>query len=174
MARTGRPSKYKPEFAEQAYKLCLLGATDAQLADFFEVNEATINRWKDSKTDFCEALKNGKERADAVIAESLFHRAKGYSHPEDKIFNDNGTPLIVPTTKHYPPDTAACIFWLKNRRKKDWREKHEVDLSGELTIVRNTFKAEGGTGRPKTSIVDYAADRLGDNGGNGNRGNGHS
>lgn len=128
-----RPSKYKEEYSEQAYKLCLLGATDKDLANFFEVDEATINRWKD-KPEFCESLKRGKMEADAVIAQKLFHRAKGYEHPEDKIFNDSGTPLIVPTTKHYAPDTTAAIFWLKNRQPKLWRDKQEIETTGETTV----------------------------------------
>ena len=137
----GRPSKYKPEFAEQAYKLCLLGATDAKIADFFEVNEDTVNKWKKDYPEFSESLKRGKDDADAVIAQSLFHRAKGYSHPEDKIFNDDGNAMVVPTIKHYPPDTTACIFWLKNRQRDKWRDRTETELTGkdggDLTINVN-------------------------------------
>lgn len=130
-----RPSKYKDEYNEQAYKLCLLGATDKQLADFFEVEEKTINNWKETKTEFLQALKRGKEEADAVIAESLYHRAKGYSHMEDKIFNNDGKALIVPTIKHYPPDTTACIFWLKNRQSKTWRDKTEQDVTVQSKLA---------------------------------------
>lgn len=134
---TGRPTKYKEEYAEQTYKLCLLGATDADLANFFEVDEATINRWKNDHPEFCESVKKGKEIADATVAEKLYHRAIGYEHPEDKIFNDSGTPLIVPTTKHYPPDPTAAIFWLKNRQKDKWRDKQDVNLSGDVQIKVN-------------------------------------
>jgi hypothetical protein len=52
----------------------------------------------------------------------LFERAKGYSHPEDKIFNNNGEPLIIPTVKHYPPETAACVVWLANRQPNKWKK----------------------------------------------------
>lgn len=121
----GRPTKYKDEYADLAYKFALLGAIDTQLADFFDVDEATINRWKKRHTEFCESLKRGKAQADAEVADMLFQRAKGYSHDEDKIFNANGEPLIVPTEKHYPPDTTAAIFWLKNRA--GWKDKSEVD-----------------------------------------------
>jgi len=37
--------------------------------------------------------------------------------------------LIVPTVKHYPPDTTAAIFWLKNRQPAKWREKQEVETT---------------------------------------------
>ena len=125
----GRPSKYKDEYAEQARKLCEFGATDQELAQFFEVGLTTIERWIAKHQEFRGALKAGKEKADDRVERSLYQRAIGYSHPEDKIFNDGGEPLIVPTVKHYPPDTTAAIFWLKNRRKEDWRDKQEVEHS---------------------------------------------
>lgn len=123
----GRPTKYNQEYDKQAYKLCLLGATDKKLADFFEVDEATINRWKEAHETFRESIKNGKVVADAKVAEALFNRATGYSHPEDKIFNADGEALIVPTIKHYPPDTGAAFIWLKNRA--GWKDKQEVDAN---------------------------------------------
>ena len=112
----GRPTNYKKEYDEQAYKLCLLGATDKEMADFFGVSEVTFNAWKKKHPEFLKSLKEGKSVADANVAKSLYLRALGYYHPEDKIFNDNGEPLIVPTVKHYPPDPTAAIFWLKNRK----------------------------------------------------------
>lgn len=127
----GRPSSYKPEYAEQAYKLCLLGAIDRDMADFFGVSEVTFNTWKKEHPEFLKSLKEGREYADANVASRLYERAMGYEHPEDKIFNDNGVPLIVPTIKHYPPDSTAAIFWLKNRQRDKWRDKHETELTGK-------------------------------------------
>ena len=60
----GKPAKFKTEYCAQAEKLCRLGATDADLADFFGVDESTINRWKDGQPGFCESLKAGKPSAD--------------------------------------------------------------------------------------------------------------
>lgn len=133
MAR-GRPSKYKPEYTEQAYKLCLLGATDKDLSDFFGASEQTINAWKQQHPEFLESLKSGKIEADAVIAQKLFHRAKGYEHEEDYITQYQGEPIIVPTVKHYPPDTTAAIFWLKNRQPDKWRDKQEREITGHMTF----------------------------------------
>jgi len=127
----GRPSKYKKEYAEQAYKLCLLGATDKELADFFGVTESTLNLWKKEHPEFSESLKNGKEVADANVADRLYKRAMGYEHPEDKIFQYEGEPVIVPTIKHYPPDTTAAIFWLKNRQRGKWRDKQDHEVFGK-------------------------------------------
>ena len=81
----GRPTEYRPEYNEQARKLCLLGATDAQLADFFGVSETTINNWKLAHPEFLESLKAGKEKADALVAHALYHRAIGYKHDAVKI-----------------------------------------------------------------------------------------
>jgi len=129
----GRPTAYKPEYSELGFKYCLLGATDAQMADFFDVSEQTINTWKTKHPEFLESIKKGKDEADAKVASSLYHRALGYEHDEDKIFNDSGKPLIVPTIKHYPPDTGAAIFWLKNRA--DWKDKQYRENSGETTKI---------------------------------------
>ena len=129
-AKVGRPTKYKEEYNELVYKLCLLGHTDKDVARVLEVDELTVNRWKVDYPEFCKSLRSGKELADAEIASKLYHRAKGYSHPEDKIFQHNGEPVVVPTTKHYPPDTAAAIIWLKNRQPGRWRDKFDHELSG--------------------------------------------
>lgn len=130
--KVGRPTKYKPEYAKQAYKLCLLGATDKGIANYFEVDEATINRWKLEFPEFCESLKEGKEEADAIVASSLFHRATGYSHPDTDIKIYKGKVIKTELIKHYPPDSTAAIFWLKNRNPEKWREKQELQLNNEV------------------------------------------
>ena len=122
---TGRPSKYKPEYADQAKKLCMLGMTDKEMADFFGVAESTLNLWKTVHPEFSESLKGGKDLIDAQVAAKLFHRAIGYEHPEDDIRAVNGEIVITPMVKHYPPDTTAAIFWLKNRQPQKWRDKQE-------------------------------------------------
>ncbi len=138
MADVGRPTKFKPEYVEQTYKLCLLGATDVELADFFEVSEATINNWKIDYPEFLESIKKGKIQADANVAESLYKRANGYEHPEVDIKMYEGEIIITDIVKHYPPDTAACFIWLKNRRSNNWTDKAEIKHSGQITIQITT------------------------------------
>lgn len=133
MADVGRPTDYKKEYAKQAYKLCLLGATDKDMADFFEVCEATINNWKHDYPEFLESLKKGKQIADANVAEKLYHRATGYEHKDIKFATYEGEITdSVEYTKHYAPDTTAAIFWLKNRQSGKWRDKQEIQHSGEV------------------------------------------
>jgi hypothetical protein len=126
-----RPSKYRPEFAEQAESLCKLGATDADLAAFFKVDERSINNWKDAHPEFLQSLKDAKTFSDERVERSLFERANGYSHPAIKIaVNASGDVTQVPFVEHYPPDTTAAIFWLKNRRPDRWRDVTRNEITG--------------------------------------------
>ncbi len=141
MARkVGRPTKYKEEFCDLAYKYSLLSATDEDLARFFEVSESTLNLWKLEHPEFSEALKKGKEVADANVAKRLYNRAMGYEHDdvELKVVSRGGNlgseVQEIPVKKHYPPDTTAAIFWLKNRQPKAWRDRVEVDQSGDIVV----------------------------------------
>ena len=125
-----RPTKYKQEYSKQAEKLCKLGATDKELADFFEVSESTLNLWKVQFDEFSESIKVGKAPSDERVKMSLYHRAIGYSHPEDDIRVVNGEIVITPTIKYYPPDTTACIYWTKNRMPDEFRQNPE-DTTGD-------------------------------------------
>lgn len=153
MAARGRPADYKPEYAKQAEKLCQLGATDQELADFFDVDARTIYRWKHDHDDFCQALKAGKDVADERVERSLYQRAIGYEQDEVKIFMpaNSPAPIYAPYRAKVAPDVTAAIFWLKNRRKDDWREKQEVDHTSSdgsmsparIELVALTGNADG-------------------------------
>ena len=110
------------------------GLTDEEMAKFFDVKKQTLNNWKSDYPEFFASLKEGKVLADGKVVASLYHRALGYSHPEDDIRAIAGEVVITPTIKHYPPDTTACIFWLKNRRKDQWRDVQEKNYSGTVTL----------------------------------------
>lgn len=132
----GRPSKYASISMEQVQKLATAGWTDEQMSEFFGVSKRTWNAWKKAHPEFLHSLKDWKKHADERVERSLYERATGYEHPEDKIFNDGGKAMVVPTIKHYAPDTTAAIFWLKNRQPDDWRDKVETEHSGEVKIER--------------------------------------
>lgn len=134
----GRPTLYKEDYAKQAEKLALLGATDQEMADFFEVDVRTIYRWKHDHDAFCQALKAGKDVADERVERSLYQKAIGYEQDEVKIFMPGGAsePVYAPFRAKIAPDTTAAIFWLKNRRSKDWRDKTEQELSGQVTVSK--------------------------------------
>jgi len=112
-----RPSKFKPEYVNQVKHLCKLGAIDKDMAAFFDVTEQTFNNWKISHPELFETLIESKEYADTQVEQALFKKATGYTTGE----GDN--------TRHFAPDTTACIFWLKNRKSDEWkdvRERHDT------------------------------------------------
>ncbi len=133
----GRPTKYRKEFAAQAEKLCAIGATDMEIADFFDVDARTIYRWKHERDIFCQALKVGKDVADERVERSLYQRAIGYEQDEVKIFMpaNADAPVYAPFRAKVAPDTTAAIFWLKNRRGAAWRDKQEHEHSGSVGFV---------------------------------------
>jgi hypothetical protein len=146
----GRKSEYKHSYASQAEKLAKLGLTDVEMATFFEVSEKTINTWKKKHIEFASALKKGKTFSDAEIVDRLFKRALGYKFNEvtfekidtkkqlkitsatEIVSNDLYKKKIV--KKEIPPDVTAIIFWLKNRQKDKWKDRHEV--AGRLDIQK--------------------------------------
>lgn len=150
----GRPTSYDDDYPRQAEKLAFLGATDREVAEFFEVAEGTVHQWKIAHPEFAEALKLGKAASDARVVQSLYRRAVGYSYDAVKIFKPKGeAPCLVPYVEHVPPDTTACIFWLKNRDKVNWRDKieHEVEAKGGFTLVINeTIASATGSTRGDT------------------------
>lgn len=133
---------YRPEFAAQTQKLCRLGATDIELADFFGVSWMTIRAWRTRVPAFELACREGKDALDARVERSLYTRAVGYTYDAVKIFmpREGGEPVKVAIREHVPPDTTACIFWLKNRQPDRWRDMRHGQLVGNILNV--TISAE--------------------------------
>jgi len=149
----GRPTAYRAEYAKQAEKLSLLGATDIQMADFFGVNESTINLWKHVHPEFSRSVKVAKAEADKNVVRSLYRKAVGYEFDSVKIFcGKDGEVTQVPYREIVPPSDTACIFWLKNRQRDNWRDRQEVEHSGELgikTVLLPVASKAGVDSRPK-------------------------
>lgn len=134
----GRNSAYQPEYADQARKLCLLGATDAELANFFEVSERTINRWKGEHPAFRQSIIDGKVKADAEVADSLYRRATGEHVEIEKLVKDGDGNYTAMRIKQYiPGDPTAAYKWLLNRRRGDWSDsvslRHDGEIKHEIT-----------------------------------------
>jgi hypothetical protein len=146
----GRPTSYREEFAREAMLLCRLGATDPEMADFFGITVRTLNRWKVTHPDFVEAIKRGKEPSDDRVVDSLYHRAMGTEYEEARpiklktvTYDENGRKRkeeerveVVMVNKVIPADTAAMIFWLKNRRNKEWRDIQQVETGAPGDFAR--------------------------------------
>ena len=139
----GRSTLFHKDYIRQAYMLCFLGATDKDLATFFDVTEQTINNWKKNYPEFFESLKKG---ADAKVAESLFKSAIGGHYiEEEKIVHspNNAGYKVVKLKKQIQPNISAQIFWLKNRQSKQWRDK--VDVNNYKQLDQETIAQIGKT-----------------------------
>ena len=115
------------------------GLTDEQIANNMGINVATLYRWKIDYCEICESLKKGKEVVDRQVENALLKRALGYEYEEISEKYELGilTERKV-TKKQVVPDTTAQIFWLKNRKPSDWRDKPEGETEqGGITIVNN-------------------------------------
>lgn len=145
MKGQGRPSLYKPEYDEQAFKLCLLGCDDKEIAAFFEVNEDTIYEWKKVHISFSDSIKRGKEKADLEVVRSLYDQALGYHFEEETEAAGENGKVTYKNKRYAQKDFRATRFWLMNRQRDKWTEKTEVQNSGNLTInwaEEKTYKNE--------------------------------
>lgn len=140
MPGAGRPTLFHDAYYELATDYCMLGATNAELAQLFDVSEATIYNWLGKNPRFAQAVRDGREVADAKVARSLYRRAIGYSHPEVHISNFQGEITQTPFTKHYPPDTAAAFIWLQNRKPDKWRRQQP--LGSDMTPEEIAIEAQ--------------------------------
>ena len=145
MARSGYN---KETHCEWAWALATAGLTNKEIAKKLGIATSTFNKWRDENPEFNEAVLSGKEIADAKVEKSLFKRAMGYEYEEKKVITslDPKTGETLPvriekTTKVVPPDTTAQIFWLKNRKPKDWRDRRDIEVSDKGDIVFNILKA---------------------------------
>lgn len=136
----GRPTKFDEGRLDGIRLMARRGFTDEEMALVLGVDESTLNRWKKKHPEFCKSLKEWKSHADGNVERSLYERALGYSHPDTKArwvetselidgqVVKSGRWVYAELTKHYPPDTTACIFWLKNRQPEHWRDRREMKV----------------------------------------------
>ena len=143
LGKLGNAVKYDKSYCELAFRACLLfGATDDRLAAFFGVSKTTLYNWIKKYTDFRVAVREGKEMADAQVAQSLYMSAIGYERDEIElkvVSQGEGAGSVVekvPIKKYYPPNIKAATFWLTNRQPKLWREKVEIEQQNVLSVIK--------------------------------------
>lgn len=125
----GRPIVYDDLYVDKVYRLALLGSTDEEICGIIGISLSTLNVWKSKHIEFMDALKKGRDDADANVANRLYQRAMGFEHDSEEIKVVDGEVERVPIRKIYPPDTTAAIFWLKNRQRGKWRDKVETGVT---------------------------------------------
>jgi transposase-like protein len=138
----------KWEQLEMAHKLDIVegwardGATDKEMMEALGISNQTFYNWKRLHPEFAEAIRKGKEIIDRQVETALFKRANGFRFTEvteERQYNERTGEYelieVKRVTKEVPPDATSAIFWLKNRKPKEWRDKQEIEHSGEMAIT---------------------------------------
>lgn len=141
MKRRGRPAyKYNPQYATIAGHALKRGATIAELAEMFGVQNATIWKWRQTHDDFDAAFGEFGSHYDERVERALAERAVGYTYPDTKFFNYQGSIVSQTYLKHEPPDIAAIKMWLSARKPAQWRVKDEVEISTPTQAFMDLWK----------------------------------
>lgn len=135
--KIGRPSGFNEVIRDKILEMVAANKTDAEIAEVIGVHHRTLAKWRKADQAFGITIREMRIDADRLVEDSLFNRAMGYSHPEEKttvITNPDGTETVKVerSIKHYPPDTMAMTFWLRNRHPDRWREKQDVEHTHKL------------------------------------------
>ena len=165
---TGRPSPYKPEFAQIAQRLCRNGATDLEVADILGISVRTFYRWCLLHDEFTAAVRVGKEAADDRVERALYQRAVGYDYVAEKIVTPRGGgPIVMPYMVHVPADVRAAMHWLAIRRPRPWAHVSEKpDIARIIGEARQRVAQESdrqaaeNAGRFKAAVEAEVARRL--------------
>lgn len=123
------------------------GLTDENIAHNMGIAICTLYAWCKDHPDISKALKSGKEVVDRIVENALYKNAIGYEYDETTIEKDMDGNVRSNKVVHkvMKPDTTAQIFWLKNRKPQEWRDKRETEISGKdggAINVQNITDAE--------------------------------
>jgi hypothetical protein len=123
--------RYLRRFANIAKVMCLNGVPLGQIADAFEVDEATINKWKRTHKDFAVAFQHGMDLANGRVRRSLYALACGYEYPDVKIFRYRGRVIYAPYEVHVPASVEAAVFWLTKHCPDEWSADPKVNPNAD-------------------------------------------
>ena len=135
------------------------GCTDKEIAANIGINPDTLYTWKKKFPILAESLKKGKDVVDRQVEKSLLQRALGYSYEEiSEKYEDGVMTERKVTKKHVVPDTTAQIFWLKNRKPEQWRDKPQSESAIDKALAKAieilfTFHNVSINSRPPTTII---------------------
>lgn len=110
--------------------------TDADIAANIGITPQTLVEWKKKHPKIREALREGREVVDTKVENALLKAALGYEYTEYIIDTDGKKKAVK---KQMPPNVTAMIFWIKNRRPQQWRDKREVAFDGDVN-VKNPYE----------------------------------
>lgn len=130
-----RPTKYDPAQLVTVEGWARDGLTLEEIAANLQISLATLHGWKKRYPEFAEVLGRGREVADCQVENALFKRATGYTYNEvtyerrrDAATGEERLVEVKRVTKYAPPDVGAQIFWLTNRKPKEWSARREAPV----------------------------------------------
>jgi transposase len=131
----------KPEKLRQIEEWSTKGWTQAEISKAVGVSHSTFSGWVGKYPEIRDAYRKGAELTDDKVEQALLKRALGYDHPQEKttveLLPDGGRrQKVEKSTTHVPPDPTSIIFWLKNRRASEWRDRREMELAGLVGMVQ--------------------------------------
>lgn len=109
------------------------GLIDEQIAKNMGVAYSTFKDWKKRFPDLSAVLKRSKEVVDREVENALFESAKGFVYEEETVTN---TGEVVTVKKYSKPNVTAQIFWLKNRKRNEWRDKQEIEQTTRTIDIK--------------------------------------
>lgn len=120
------------------------GLIDVQIAKNIGISRSTLNEWKKKYSVISDTLKRGKEIVDIEVENALLKRALGYAYVETKkeVSKKDGIKTTT-TIKEVLPDVTAQIYWLKNRKPQQWRDRQpEDDDSKTINLIHTIPRPE--------------------------------
>ena len=157
MPTAGQPTLYKPDYCIQALNYCLLGATNEHLAEFFGVTRRTIDNWIAAHPHFANAVHAGRVVADMRVARCLYERAVGFEQKVERTVLHQGKESVLKNVVNHPPDTRACIFWLRNRQRGTWSDRAPPPADDFDDVIAG-LEASGGLARQERVSSSTDAD----------------
>lgn len=133
--RTRKPGRPKRVFTNgdraKLLKLAEAGATDREMAEAVRTSLPTLYKAYAEDPKLFDSVKAAKGIADERVERSLYERALGYDYFEEGTTKDGPCTL----KRHMPAHPTAQIFWLKNRRSHEWKDRHEHKISADETVA---------------------------------------
>ncbi len=110
MAKTGRPTEFKPAMGEEILSLMASGLSLAASAAELGIHRQRVYEWMERHPDFADTVKLAQAKRQLFL--------------ERRLLSADAGPVVTST-----------IFALKNAGPEDWREKQEVQHSGGVRMV---------------------------------------
>lgn len=144
-----RPSKYNEKYHVPWVRgLAKHGLTVEEIAEEIGVAKSTLHLWAKKHEELSDALNDGREIADLRVEESLYQAAIGAKSKETRKLlttDSSGRPeieRIEVIEKEHAPSPVAGIFWLKNRKPRQWRDRPDTRVGEEAPVINITIPAE--------------------------------